>query len=61
MSSADNVLIVSLSTDAPVTAKLCDFGTSRKVSLIMTSAVGSFLYMAPEVVGGNEYNEKVEV
>ena len=38
-------------------AKLCDFGIARKVSLqdqatLMTGGVGTFTYMAPEVLDG---------
>ena len=30
--------------------KLCDFGTARKLQHTLTNAVGTVLYMAPEVI-----------
>ena len=30
--------------------KLCDFGTARKLEHTLTNAVGTVLYMAPEVI-----------
>ncbi|CAE7434990.1 ILK1 [Symbiodinium natans] len=47
--------------------KMTDFGISKMMSTMeneqhtMTGGVGSYLYMAPEVVRYEEYNEKVDV
>eukprot|EP00727_Mastigamoeba_balamuthi_P009715 m51a1_g5366 putative protein serine threonine (780) ;mRNA; r:516582-519978 len=53
----DNVLIMTLSLDCPVVAKITDFGTSRTICggcaaelLRMTSGVGTPAYMAPEAM-----------
>ncbi|TMW66854.1 hypothetical protein Poli38472_011970 [Pythium oligandrum] len=44
-------------------AKLSDFGVSREESThrTMTSNVGSSLWIAPEVMMGNDYNEKADI
>ncbi|GLD99708.1 hypothetical protein PINS_up008436 [Pythium insidiosum] len=43
-------------------AKLAGFGCSRKaVDDMMTSGIGSLLWMAPEVMMGGRYNESVDV
>ncbi|RLN98881.1 hypothetical protein BBJ28_00020545, partial [Nothophytophthora sp. Chile5] len=43
-------------------AKLTDFGVSRERSDdIMTSAVGTSLWMAPEVMMGGRYDDKADV
>ncbi|OLQ06832.1 hypothetical protein AK812_SmicGene9815 [Symbiodinium microadriaticum] len=47
--------------------KMTDFGISKMMTTVdsehhsMTGGVGSYLYMAPEVVRYEEYNEKVDV
>lgn len=43
-------------------AKLTDFGVSReRIDATMTAGVGSSLWMAPEVMMGERYNEKADV
>ncbi|GLE11392.1 hypothetical protein PINS_up023779 [Pythium insidiosum] len=53
-----NVLI-----DSNWNAKLSDFGISREESSrqTMTSNVGSSLWIAPEVMMGNNYDEKADI
>ncbi|CAE7528486.1 STY13, partial [Symbiodinium pilosum] len=47
--------------------RMTDFGISKMISTVddehhtMTGGVGSYLYMAPEVVRYEEYNEKVDL
>ncbi|KAF0698541.1 Aste57867_10840 [Aphanomyces stellatus] len=43
------------------TAKLCDFGISRRISSTMTANRGTIAYMAPEVFQGNKYTEKADM
>ncbi|KAH8295142.1 hypothetical protein KR018_007713, partial [Drosophila ironensis] len=43
------------------TLKLCDFGTVRNLSLAMSTAKGTPLYMAPEVIDSGNYTEKCDV
>jgi len=63
----DNYLIVSLDSNAPVVAKLSDFGTSREVDknqnkMQMTKDVGTPLFMAPEILkGSSDYDQSVDV
>ncbi|DAZ92469.1 TPA: hypothetical protein N0F65_012699 [Lagenidium giganteum] len=45
-------------------AKLCDFGVSRfqSTQATMTAGVGTLLWIAPEVISGNQsYNEKADI
>lgn len=53
---------VLLSKDLQI-AKVADFGLSRVLNKEgnMTSAIGSCVYMAPEVFRGGAYDEKVDV
>ncbi|KAL0489544.1 hypothetical protein AKO1_010458 [Acrasis kona] len=44
------------------TAKVCDLGSSRKLSgSTMTAATGTYVYMSPEVIRGDAYTEKCDV
>lgn len=48
--------------NAELRAKLTDFGVSReRAEMTMTAGVGTALWMAPEVVMGERYNEKADV
>ncbi|GLD95694.1 hypothetical protein PINS_up004372 [Pythium insidiosum] len=43
-------------------AKVTDFGVAREwEDLTMTEGVGSLLWMAPEIVQGERYNEKADI
>ncbi len=43
-------------------AKLCDFGQSREqMEMTMTNQQGTAAWMAPEMILGKQYNEKVDV
>lgn len=42
-------------------AKLCDFGDCRTIEMIMTPSVGTISYMAPEMIKGNSYTNKIDV
>jgi len=64
----DNLLVVTLEPTEKVVVKLTDFGTSRELAAKeMTSAkkltggVGTPIYMAPEVLDGNEYSASADV
>ena len=58
----DNVLVFSQVGTSHGTCKLTDFGESRAVSIDETmTAVGSPLYMAPEVIKGEQYTLKADV
>jgi serine/threonine-protein kinase TNNI3K len=48
--------------DNQLNAKLTDFGVSRESSVrTMTAGVGTSLWMAPEVMMGERYNEKADI
>eukprot|EP01105_Mastigella_eilhardi_P026881 TRINITY_DN796_c0_g1_i5.p1 TRINITY_DN796_c0_g1~~TRINITY_DN796_c0_g1_i5.p1 ORF type:complete len:736 (-),score=177.81 TRINITY_DN796_c0_g1_i5:104-2311(-) len=61
----ENCLVVSPTLDAPTTVKLTDFGASRKISSgaqkAYTKGIGTPIYMAPELLKCEEYNEKADV
>jgi serine/threonine protein kinase len=62
----DNFLIVSLSSKAPVSVKIADFGTSRSItqaqeSFNHTAALGTPIYMAPEILEHQPYSAKIDV
>ncbi|ELP89149.1 serine-threonine protein kinase, putative [Entamoeba invadens IP1] len=61
-----NLLLFSTSPKVAIAAKISDFGTSRDVisikqSAMMTNAVGTPAYMAPEMVSGGNYSYSVDV
>jgi len=64
-----NLLLVAPPTDAaPLTVKITDFGLSKDKAMMasaqktaMMSGCGSALWMAPEILLGKTYNEKVDV
>lgn len=48
--------------DQALNAKVTDFGISRQREIVtMTAGVGTSLWMAPEVVMGERYNEKADI
>ena len=51
--------------DAKGRVKLADFGLARTVPMAgqppMTPRTGSWRWMAPEVIAGKDYNEKVGI
>eukprot|EP01133_Synstelium_polycarpum_P012480 gene12480-14648_t len=61
----DNILVVSLSADAPVTVKLTDFGTSKEVTEFdissYTSGIGTPIYMANEILERKSYDNSADV
>ena len=42
-------------------AKLADFGWTRIKASVMTSKIGTYQWMAPEVIAGFKYTEKADV
>ena len=69
----ENILVVSVSEECPgAVCKISDFGTARETdisntismtqSMTMTSNIGTPLYMAPEILSGdNHYSMKADV
>lgn len=51
-----NILI-----DEAFRAKIADFGWTRLKSDRMTNRIGTFQWMAPEVINGEKYSEKADV
>ena len=47
--------------DHALTAKLADFGWTRIKAKVMTSKIGTYQWMAPEVIKGFKYTEKADV
>jgi len=48
--------------DSTRRSKVCDFGLARNQTAVsMTAQVGTFQWMAPEVIGSNHYTEKADV
>jgi serine/threonine protein kinase len=47
--------------DHALTAKLADFGWTRIKAKVMTSKIGTYQWMAPEVIRGFKYTEKADV
>lgn len=41
--------------------KLADFGWTRTLANYMTSKIGTYQWMAPEVISGQVYTEKADV
>jgi len=64
----DNLLVATLEPSEKVVVKLADFGTSREIAAKdmsgakkMTGGVGTPIYMAPEVLNGDEYSASADV
>ena len=47
--------------DHACNAKLADFGWTRIKAKVMTSKIGTYQWMAPEVIAGFKYTEKADV
>ena len=47
--------------DIYLVPKLADFGWTRMLAEKMTGSVGTFQWMAPEVIKGNTYTEKADI
>ena len=47
--------------DEDLSPRICDFGITREIGEKMTGLVGTLNYMAPEVIGRNQYNLKADV
>ncbi|ELP85579.1 protein kinase domain containing protein, partial [Entamoeba invadens IP1] len=62
----DNILVLSLTIDENVLAKLTDFGTSRNINVMMgnisfTKGIGTPVYMAPEILNRSYYKEPADI
>lgn len=47
--------------DHSLNCKLADFGWTRILGKVMTSKIGTYQWMAPEVINGHKYTEKADV
>ena len=47
--------------DHALNCKLADFGWTRVKAKVMTSKIGTYQWMAPEVINGYKYTEKADV
>ncbi len=47
--------------DNNLTAKLADFGWARMKETVMTGKIGTYQWMAPEVIASSHYTEKADV
>lgn len=47
--------------DHALNCKLADFGWTRILGKVMTSKIGTYQWMAPEVINGFKYTEKADV
>lgn len=47
--------------DQALNCKLADFGWTRILGKVMTSKIGTYQWMAPEVINGFKYTEKADV
>ena len=52
---------LNLLLDEAFRIKLADFGWTRTLSIYMTGKIGTYQWMAPEVIGGQTYTEKADV
>eukprot|EP01090_Pellita_catalonica_P004894 TRINITY_DN14702_c0_g1_i1.p1 TRINITY_DN14702_c0_g1~~TRINITY_DN14702_c0_g1_i1.p1 ORF type:complete len:221 (-),score=27.71 TRINITY_DN14702_c0_g1_i1:244-906(-) len=62
----DNFLVISLSSAAPVSVKITDFGTARSTTsaeeaFSHTAGVGTPAFMAPEILDQKSYSQNVDV
>lgn len=56
-----NILLASLDPNAPVVAKITDFGTSLQLTSVSGREVDNPLWLAPEIMRGEEYSIKSDV
>jgi len=56
-----NVLLSSLDPEAPVVAKISDFGLSMRMSKMYTRLVDNPVWIAPEIMRGQTYDSKADV
>lgn len=52
---------LNLLLDEAFRTKLADFGWTRTLANYMTSKIGTYQWMAPEVIAGQVYTEKADV
>lgn len=52
---------LNLLLDDSFRTKLIDFGWTRKLDKIMTGKIGTYQWMAPEVISSQNYTEKADV
>lgn len=52
---------LNLLLDDSLRTKLADFGWTRALGNYMTGKIGTYQWMAPEVIGGHSYTEKADV
>ncbi|KYQ92337.1 putative transmembrane protein [Tieghemostelium lacteum] len=61
----DNILVVSLAVDAPITIKISDFGTSKEAAELdyskFTNAVGTPIYMSNQILEKKDYDNATDV
>eukprot|EP01103_Thecamoeba_quadrilineata_P020239 TRINITY_DN8584_c0_g1_i1.p1 TRINITY_DN8584_c0_g1~~TRINITY_DN8584_c0_g1_i1.p1 ORF type:complete len:507 (+),score=68.05 TRINITY_DN8584_c0_g1_i1:1-1521(+) len=57
----ENMLVNSFSLDDEVNLVLSDLGICRVIDVEMTQGAGTPIYMAPEVIQGNQYSENADV
>ncbi|KAH9505158.1 hypothetical protein Btru_058854, partial [Bulinus truncatus] len=58
----DNILLMSLNVSDPINVKLSDYGISKFASIQgLTGLLGTPGYMAPEVMGKQNYTTKVDI
>ena len=51
----------NLLLDAKMNIKIADFGWTRKMADKMTGKIGTYQWMAPEVIKSQKYTEKADV
>ena len=56
-----NVLLSSMDPDAPIVAKISDFGLSMRMSKMYTRLVDNPVWIAPEIMRGATYDTKADV
>ncbi|ELP84119.1 serine/threonine protein kinase ppk33, putative [Entamoeba invadens IP1] len=62
----DNILVFSINLNEKVNAKLTDFGSSRKVNMMLTNmtftkGIGTPIYMAPEILKKEKYKKRADI
>lgn len=58
---SDNILVCSLDPNVTVNVKISDYGISKFATSQMTGMVGTPGYMAPEIMEGQAYDEKIDI